>query len=125
MCHGGCSALVHVNNSKVVKIKGDPEFPLNRGKLCVKGMASIDQLYNPNRLKHPLKRVGQRGEGKWKQISWDEALDAIVNKIQEIKEEFGVESIAIGQGTGRHHYRHVVRFAHALGTPNWCEPGAM
>jgi len=105
MCHGGCSALVHVNNSKVVKIKGDPEFPLNRGKLCVKGMASIDQLYNPNRLKHPLKRVGQRGEGKWKQISWDEALDAIVNKIQEIKEEFGVES-------------------HALGTPNWCEPGA-
>ncbi|MBW2335702.1 MAG: molybdopterin-dependent oxidoreductase [Deltaproteobacteria bacterium] len=124
MCHGGCSALVHVNNSKVVKIKGDPEFPLNRGKLCVKGMASIDQLYNPNRLKHPLKRVGQRGEGKWKQISWDEALDAIVNKIQEIKEEFGVESIAIGQGTGRHHYRHVVRFAHALGTPNWCEPGA-
>ena len=124
MCHGGCSALVHVNNSKVVKIEGDPEFPLNRGKLCVKGMASIDQLYNPNRLKHPLKRVGQRGEGKWKQISWDEALDAIVNKIQEIKEEFGVESIAIGQGTGRHHYRHVVRFAHALGTPNWCEPGA-
>jgi anaerobic selenocysteine-containing dehydrogenase len=116
--------MVHVNNGKVVKIKGDPEFPLNRGKLCVKGMSSIDQLYNPNRLKHPLKRVGQRGEGKWKQISWDEALDAIVNKIQEIKGEFGVESIAIGQGTGRHHYRHVVRFAHALGTPNWCEPGA-
>ena len=124
MCHGGCSALVHVNNGKVVKIKGDPEFPLNRGKLCVKGMASIDQLYNPNRLKHPLKRVGQRGEGKWKRISWDEALDVIVNKIKEIKAEFGVESISIGQGTGRHHYRHVVRFAHALGTPNWCEPGA-
>jgi len=124
MCHGGCSALVHVNNGKVVKIKGDPDFPLNRGKLCVKGMASIDQLYNPNRLKHPLKRVGQRGEGKWKRISWDEALDVIVNKIKEIKAEFGVESISIGQGTGRHHYRHVVRFAHALGTPNWCEPGA-
>jgi anaerobic selenocysteine-containing dehydrogenase len=124
MCHGGCSALVHVNNGKVVKIKGDPEFPLNRGKLCVKGMSSIDQLYNPNRLKHPLKRVGQRGEGKWKRISWDEALDVIVNKIKDIKAEFGVESIAIGQGTGRHHYHHVVRFAHALGTPNWCEPGA-
>lgn len=124
MCHGGCGAQVYVQDGKVIKIKGDPESPLNQGRMCIKGLASIEHLYSPNRLTHPLKRVGRRGEGKWKRISWDEALDAIAVKINEIKTEFGVESIAIGQGTGRHHYSHVVRFAHALGTPNWCEPGA-
>jgi len=124
MCHGGCSALIHVKNGEVIKVVGDPEFPLNRGKLCIKGLSSREQLYNPNRLKYPLRRIGQRGEGRWERISWDEAYDIIAKKINEIKRRYGVESIAIGQGTGRHHYRHAVRFAHALGTPNWCEPGA-
>ena len=123
MCHGGCGALVHVKDSRVVKIVGDPDSPLNRGKMCVKGLSSIEHLYNENRLKSPLKRAGKRGEGKWKQITWDEALDTIVNKINAIKQECGIESIAIGTGTGRHHFMHVPRFANALGTPNWCEPG--
>lgn len=124
MCHGGCSALVHVKNGEVIKVVGDPEFPLNRGKLCIKGLSSREQVYNPNRLKYPLRRIGQRGEGRWERISWDDAYDIIAEKINEIKKRYGVESVAIGQGTGRHHYRHTVRFAHALGTPNWCEPGA-
>lgn len=124
MCHGGCGVLVHVTDGKVVKVQGDPESPLNRGKICPKGAASIEQLYHPDRLKHPLKRAGERGQGKWERISWDEALDTIANKINEIKKEYGPESIVLGQGTGRHHYRHLVRFAHAIGTPNWCEPGA-
>lgn len=123
MCHGGCGVLVYVENGKVVKLKGDPESPLNRGAMCSKGMASIEHLYNPNRLKYPLKRVGKRGEGKWKRISWDQALEETVKNINKIKEQYGVEAIAIGQGTGRHHFHHVVRFANALGTPNWIEPG--
>ncbi|MBL7175595.1 MAG: molybdopterin-dependent oxidoreductase [Desulfobacteraceae bacterium] len=123
MCHGGCGVLVHVEGDKVVKITGDPDSPLNRGKICPKGLASIEHLYHPDRLKYPLKRMGKRGEGQWKRISWDEALDTIVEKMHEISERSGVESIAIGTGTGRHHFRHVLRFANALGTPNWCEPG--
>jgi anaerobic selenocysteine-containing dehydrogenase len=123
MCHGGCGVLVHLEGDKVVKITGDPDSPLNRGKICPKGLASIEHLYHPDRLKYPLKRMGKRGEGAWKRISWDEALDTIVEKIHEIRERSGVESIAIGTGTGRHHFRHVLRFANALGTPNWCEPG--
>lgn len=123
MCHGGCGVLIYVENGKVVDIKGDPGSPLNRGKICIKGKASLEHLYNPNRLKHPLKRAGRRGEGKWKCISWDDALDETANKINEIKGEYGVESIVIGQGTGRRHFHHVVRFANALGTPNWIEPG--
>ena len=115
--------LVHVEDGKVVKVKGDPESPLNKGKMCPKGAASIDNLYHPDRLKYPLKRAGKRGEGKWERISWDEALDTIVGKINEIKASHGIESVGIGTGTGRHHFTHVLRFANALGTPNWCEPG--
>ncbi|MFC1822250.1 molybdopterin-dependent oxidoreductase [Thermodesulfobacteriota bacterium] len=123
MCHGGCGALVHVKEQKIVKITGDPESPLSKGQMCPKGLASLEHLYNPNRLKHPLKRAGKRGEGKWEQISWDEALDTIVENINAIKTNYGIEAVAVGTGTGRHHFRHVGRFAHALGTPNWCEPG--
>lgn len=123
MCHGGCGVLVHVEDGKVVKVKGDPESPLNRGKLCPKGAAAIENLYHPDRLKYPLKRVGRRGEGKWDRISWEEALDTIVGKIKEIRQSHGIESVAIGMGTGRHHFMHVLRFANALGSPNWCEPG--
>lgn len=123
MCHGGCGCLVYVKKGKVIRVTGDPDSPLNRGKLCAKGHASIEHLYNPARLKYPLKRAGKRGEGKWERISWDEAFDEIVREINEVKEKYGVESIVIGQGTGRHHFFHVVRFANALGTPNWIEPG--
>ncbi len=123
MCHGGCGALVFVKDGKVTKIKGDPESPLNKGKLCIKGLSSLEHLYNPDRLQHPLKRTGKRGEGKWARISWDEALDTIAGKIKEIEDKYGIEAVALGTGTGRHHFHHVLRFANALGTPNWCEPG--
>ncbi len=123
MCHGGCGVLVHVEDGEVVKVEGDPESPVNRGRLCPKGAASLELLYHPDRLKFPLRRLGERGEGRWERISWDEALGAIACKLEEIGDEYGAESIGIGQGTGRRHFDHVVRFANALGTPNWCEPG--
>ena len=62
MCHGGCGALVQVKNGKVVKVSGDPESPLSKGQMCPKGLASLEHLYNPNRLKYPLKRVGREGD---------------------------------------------------------------
>ena len=123
MCHGGCGVLVHVRDGRVVKVTGDPSSPLSRGRLCVKGASSIQHLYNPQRLKHPLKRAGKRGQGQWERISWDEALDTIAERIRTFRDESGIESIAIGQGTGRHHVTHTIRFADAIGTPNWCEPG--
>ncbi|MCP4130441.1 MAG: molybdopterin-dependent oxidoreductase [bacterium] len=123
MCHGGCGALVHVENGRVTKIKPDPDSPISRGKMCIKGLSSMEHLYNPDRLKYPLKRTGKRGEGKWERISWDEALDTISTRLSEITDKFGRESIVIAQGTGRHHIHHVMRFANALGTPNWMEPG--
>lgn len=123
MCHGGCGVLVYVKDNRVIEIKGDPESPLNEGRICIKCRAGLEHLYHPDRLKYPMKRVGERGAGKWMRLSWENALDEIAAKIDEIKGKYGVESILIGQGTGRHHYHHVVRFANALGTPNWIEPG--
>jgi anaerobic selenocysteine-containing dehydrogenase len=122
-CHGGCSALMHVEDGKLTKVVGDPEGPLNHGKLCPIGHATTELVYHPDRLTYPQRRIGPRGSGKWERISWDEALDEISEKVLKIREESGPESIAMGTGTGRHHIRWVSRFGHALGTPNWCEPG--
>ena len=123
MCHGGCGVLVHVRDGEIVKVEGDPDSPMNKGRLCPKGLASLEHIYNPERLLHPLKRKGGRGEGRWERISWDEALDDIAAELGRIRREYGPEAIALGTGTGRHHYHFVIRFANALGTPNWCEPG--
>jgi thiosulfate reductase/polysulfide reductase chain A len=123
MCHGGCSALLHVMNGRIVKIEGDPDGPLNRGRLCPMGAASLDLVRSPARLTHPLIRAGERGEGKWRRASWDEAYERICDHIVDIWRRHGQEAITIGTGTGRHHCNFVPRFANMMGTPNWCEPG--
>ncbi len=122
-CHGGCGTLLHVSDGRLTKVAGDRDSPLNRGRLCPIGASTLDLVYHPDRLKYPLRRTGARGAGQWQRITWDEALDEIAGRLQAIKGEFGAEAIAMGTGTGRHHIRWVSRFGHALGTPNWCEPG--
>ncbi len=122
-CHGGCGALVHIENGRVTRVKGDPKSPVSRGFLCIKGVKSPYVANHKDRLTVPLKRIGERGAGKWQEVSWDIALNEIAERLAKIKSETGPETIAIGQGTGRHHYLHVVRFANAFGTPNWYEPG--
>ncbi|MCL2112265.1 MAG: molybdopterin-dependent oxidoreductase [Clostridiales bacterium] len=122
-CHGGCGAIVTVEDDRVVKVEPDPNAPLSKGRMCPKGLAAADVLYDPHRLKYPLKRAGERGEGRWERISWDEAYNTIIGEIEKIKREHGIESVGLVQGTGRHHFNHMPRFAHTLGTPNWFEPG--
>ncbi|MHC4336442.1 MAG: molybdopterin-containing oxidoreductase family protein, partial [Planctomycetota bacterium] len=67
-----------VEDGRLVKVEGNPKLPRTNGKLCSRGQAGVNVLYNPDRLLSPLKRVGKRGEGKWQKISWDEALDLLV-----------------------------------------------
>lgn len=64
---------------RLVKIEGNPNMLSSRGRLCARGQAGVNQIYNPDRVLHPLVRTGDRGEGKWKRISWDEALDLLVD----------------------------------------------
>lgn len=118
-CHCNCGVLVHIEDGKVVKVTGDPGHPMNRGFICVKGMAQPELLYHPDRLKYPVKRTGERGEGKWQRISWDEALDGIAEKLTEIQGKYGAHSICVMTGTGP---RTGNNTAHLLclmmGTPN-------
>lgn len=123
MDHGGCGALVHVKDGKVVKVRGNPEHPISKGKMCLKGPASPEHLYHPDRLGFPLKRAGERGEGKWERISWDEALDTIANKIIEVKDKYGPEAIGIGTGTDRNSHAQLFRLANVIGTPNFFSMG--
>ena len=75
-CHGGCGVIATVENGRLVHLEGNPES-LTWGTMCAKGLASIQEICNPNRLTYPLKRKGERGGGKWERISWEEALEII------------------------------------------------
>jgi len=99
-CHCECGVFVHVKDNKVIKIEGDPNHPQNEGSLCPKGLAFRQLVHHPDRLKYPLKRVGERGENKWRRVSWDEAISDIAKKILEIKEKYGPTAIAWGIGDG-------------------------
>ncbi len=118
MCHGGCGVLIYTKDGRAVKIAGDPNCPINHGTLCSKGIASPQLAYHPDRLAFPVRRIGPKGSGDWERISWDEALDAIAERILYFKEQFGAESIVMGYGTGRENEGVIYRFANLLGAPN-------
>jgi thiosulfate reductase/polysulfide reductase chain A len=118
-CHGGCGTLVRTRNGIIEEVVGDPAHPINRGKLCAKaGASSIEQLYHPDRLNHPLMRVGERGEGHWRRATWDEALSQIAQKMQALKAQYGAESVAFARGVGMNNQHIVARLANLFGTPN-------
>ena len=98
MCFAGCGILVHLRDGKATLIEGNPEAPLNRGEICPKATAALEHLYHPDRLKHPLRRTGQRGEGKWQQISWDEALGTVADEMNKARDSYGVESVVFLRG---------------------------
>ena len=118
MCHGGCGVLVYLKGGKVAKIAGDPDCPINHGTLCSKGIASAQLAYHPDRLTHPVRRMGPKSSGRWERITWDEALDTIAERILDYRARFGAESIVMGYGTGRENEAVIYRFANLLGTPN-------
>jgi anaerobic selenocysteine-containing dehydrogenase len=121
-CHGGCGVKVDVEDGVIVHIEGNPDS-LTKGTMCSKGLSSIQHVDNPYRLKYPMKRNGPKGEGKWKRISWDEALNTICDKMKEAIDKVGPFSIAISQGTGRGYNRYTHRLARSIGTANVITPG--
>ncbi|MBI4332210.1 MAG: molybdopterin-dependent oxidoreductase [Chloroflexi bacterium] len=133
-CSAGCGVNMYLEGDRVVKVEGMPEHPVNQGTLCPRGAAIPDVLYAPDRLRHPLKRIGERGENKWKQISWDEALDTIAGKLDVIRKEYGPQALAMTIGQQWHWNAGAAlqfRFCHAFGSPNrsaytnWCHGPVM
>ena len=118
-CSGCCGMLVTLEDGRPVEVRGDPESPLNRGGLCPIGQASLECLYHPDRLKYPLKRAGKRGEGRWQQISWDEALSLAAEGLSQVKEQQGPEAVVMVHGSAKGLIDTIlVRLANAFGTPN-------
>ncbi len=83
-CPAGCGVIAYLDGEKLVQILGNPEHPNNQGGICAKGIAGINLVNDPERLLHPLKRIGERGSGEWKRISWDEAYKALSDRIQDM-----------------------------------------
>ena len=87
-CGGRCPLKVHVKEGVITRIEGDEKY-----RACLRGRSLRQRLYHPDRLKQPLKRVGERGEGKFQPISWDEALDAIALELKRVKKDYGNAAI--------------------------------
>ena len=124
MCHSRCRVLVHSEDGRLAKIEEDRSYPLVDAVFpptaaCRRLHAAKEEIYHPDRLKYPLKRVGEKGEGKWEQISWTRALDEIAEKLREIRREYGAEALAATGGTGHTHEQFLTRFLNLFGSPNF------
>ncbi|MFR5828092.1 MAG: molybdopterin-dependent oxidoreductase, partial [Adlercreutzia equolifaciens] len=97
-----CGVWVTVENGRAVKIEGDESAPHTMGSCCNKSVSSLQACYHPDRLRYPMKRTNPKGEDPgWVRIGWDEALDAIVEGIQQVKDKYGGEALFTMGGTGR------------------------
>jgi anaerobic dimethyl sulfoxide reductase subunit A len=103
-CGSRCPLRVHVNDGTIVRVEtdntGDDEIGNHQVRSCVRGRSIRQRIYNPDRLKYPMKRVGKRGSGEFERISWEEAFDTIADKLKEVVEEYGNEAVYINYATG-------------------------
>ncbi len=120
MCFWRCGVLAEVKDGKVLKVEGNPNHPLTKGKLCARGNAGPALLNDPDRLKYPMIRTGKRGEGKFRRASWDEALDLLASRLKDLKQKYGPESVAyFPHGVSSGFFGTLMK---AYGTPNAAEP---
>jgi anaerobic selenocysteine-containing dehydrogenase len=99
-CPDTCSWVVTVVDGKAADLRGNPDHPFTRGALCVKVNRYLEHAAHPDRLLHPLRRVGAKGEGRFERVTWDEALDEIAERWKAIIARYGGEAIWPYQGTG-------------------------
>ena len=119
LCEAGCGIKVRVVEGRAVKIEGNPEHPVNRGGQCSRGQAALQALYHPERVRSPLRRDGARGAGKWKPISWDEAVGEVVAKLGKLRADGHPERLVVIDGeTGTFTHDLWARFLLAYGSPN-------
>ncbi|MDA8165812.1 MAG: molybdopterin-dependent oxidoreductase [Desulfobacteraceae bacterium] len=117
MCFWRCPIVGKVKDGKLVKIEGNPKSPVNGTRVCARGNSGVQLVYDPDRVKYPMKRKGARGEGKWVRITWDEALDEIAHNIQKVKKQYGPHALAyFDHGASAENMRGIFK---ALGTENY------
>jgi thiosulfate reductase/polysulfide reductase chain A len=124
MCFWRCGGIAYVRDGKLWKFEGNPIDPQSRGRLCPRGTGAVGSVNDPDRLRTPLVRVGERGKEQWKSVTWGEALDVVAQKMQKIKAEYGPESIAaFNHGIGARFILHVLKSFGAInmGAPSFAQ----
>ena len=126
MCVNKCAALARVEDGVVTKLNPNPLFPKSKNMLCARGNAGIQALYDPDRLKYPMIRIGEKGEGKFKRVTWDEAYEAILNGtdkfpglskiMDEEQDNRSTMLFCAGEGMAEHTFK---QFYQAFGSANW------
>ena len=120
---GGCGVYAFVKNGRFVKVAGMDESPVNRGALCAKGHAAPQWVYSPDRLTHPLRRIGRKGEGTFEKVTWEDAIAQIAERLQLQKREYGSRSLAMLSPAKRSYSDYIVRFLTVHGSPNYGHSG--
>jgi anaerobic selenocysteine-containing dehydrogenase len=118
-----CGIYAFQKDGVFTRLAGMKESPVNKGSLCAKALGSVQWTYSPDRLKYPMKRIGEKGEGKFEQISWAEAISLIADKLKEQKETYGPESLAILSPARRSYSEYLSRFLTVHGSPNYGHSG--
>ncbi|HYF93272.1 MAG TPA: molybdopterin-dependent oxidoreductase [Symbiobacteriaceae bacterium] len=117
-CTTVCGIIGFVEDGRLVKIEGNPAHPNNKGLICAKGQAGVNQLYDAQRVLYPMKQTKERGDRTgWKRISWDEALDEVAGRLKKLREEGRPEQFVVIPGRDRTN-GYLNLFTQAYGTPN-------
>ena len=114
-----CGLELTVEERKITSVRGTQNFPVSKGKLCVKGLATAQFVYREDRIPQPMRRVGPRGSGQFEPISWEDALDEAARRILQAKEEAGPESVLFMTGYEKWLRPWLQRFAFRFGSPNY------
>jgi len=120
ICFWKCGTIAYVRDGELWKVEGNPLDPLSRGRLCPRGTGGIGAHTDPDRLRAPLMRKRNRGEDEWVEVTWDEALGFIAEKMRKIKAAYGPEAVALfSHGIGGNFLKHTLK---AYGATNIAAP---
>lgn len=119
-CGSCCEVDAYVRDGRLVSVEGSRNTPMQSGGMCAKGAAATQYVYNKERILYPMKRIGEKGEGRFERISWDEAYEMIVENLLKIREEYGARSAVFYAGYPKWYRPALLRLANAYGSPNFC-----
>jgi len=127
MCRNKCAGFAQVENNKITKLNPNKFFPKSRNMLCPKGNAGIDAIYDKDRLKYPLIRIGNRGDGRYKRVTWDEAYEYIKDKLVNIidTQKDNRSTIAYCNGEGFNKDEYIKFFGDKIGSSNFLDEGSI
>ncbi len=120
-CPAGCGIKIRLIDGIPVYLKGNPNYPVNRGGMCPSGHSALEVLFNPDRVKEPVKRIGLPGSGKWEKVGWEEALKIISGKLKELRNAGKTNQVAFINGSAQPGLmdKHISQFMKAFGSPNY------